>query len=572
MSKLLWQILKTTPAVLGASVVVAGNAIAASTPATDAANNQASSSLNEVNLTSTSLDSLLAQSLPTSDLEVNPSNNSVLESINNYNEISSGLDQVTSVSQLRDVSPGDWAYEALRNLVNRYNCIEGYPDRTYRGNRALTRYEFAAGLNSCLNTIERLIAASTADFVTREDLTTLERLIQEFEAELATIGTRVDALEGRVSFLEENQFSTTTKLSGEVIFALVDAFGDELADQTDLPDEDLEVNTTLSDRVRLNLSTSFTGRDLLRTRLQARNVPNLANVTGTDMARLGFDGEGGNNVDVSKLFYRFPLNDRITLQIGATGTDADDIASVVNPLFDSSGTGSLTRFFRKNPAVYRLDGNQSLGANIQLSDSFSLDLGYLTNNGNDPSQKNGLFDGHYSALAQLNLGLGERLDLALTYARSYAPGEEVNLSGSTSSSLAKEPFPLEATSANRYGAQANFRLAERISIGGWIGYVDAKSEETGVDADIWNWAANVAFRDFGKEGAVLGLLGGMPPKVFESDRAEDPDTSYMIEAQYRYPLTDNILLTPGAYVIFNPNHNDTNDTIYVGVLRTTFKF
>ncbi|HEY9895853.1 MAG TPA: iron uptake porin, partial [Candidatus Sericytochromatia bacterium] len=67
--------------------------------------------------------------------------------------------QVTSVSQLSDVQPTDWAFQALQSLVERYGCIVGYPDRTYRGNRALTRYEFAAGLNACMDRINELIAA-----------------------------------------------------------------------------------------------------------------------------------------------------------------------------------------------------------------------------------------------------------------------------------------------------------------------------------------------------------------------------------------------------------------------------
>ena len=60
------------------------------------------------------------------------------------------LEQVTSVSQFSDVQPTDWAFQALQSLVERYGCIAGYPNGTYRGNRALTRYEFAAGLNACL--------------------------------------------------------------------------------------------------------------------------------------------------------------------------------------------------------------------------------------------------------------------------------------------------------------------------------------------------------------------------------------------------------------------------------------
>ena len=58
------------------------------------------------------------------------------------------VSQITSVSELRDVTPDAWAYEALKSLVERYGCIVGYPDRTFRGDRALSRWEFAAGLNA----------------------------------------------------------------------------------------------------------------------------------------------------------------------------------------------------------------------------------------------------------------------------------------------------------------------------------------------------------------------------------------------------------------------------------------
>jgi hypothetical protein len=82
--------------------------------------------------------------------------------------------QVTSVSQLSDVKPTDWAFQALQSVVERYGCLVGYPDRTYRGNRALTRYEFAVGLNACLDRVNELIATSTAEIVKKEDLATLQ--------------------------------------------------------------------------------------------------------------------------------------------------------------------------------------------------------------------------------------------------------------------------------------------------------------------------------------------------------------------------------------------------------------
>merc|ERR1712220_14056 len=110
-------------------------------------------------------------------------------------------EQVTSVTQFSDVYPTDWAYQALSNLVEQYGCVAGYPNGTFRGNRAMTRYEAAALLNACLDRITE---------VTDE----LRRLIKEFERELAIIRGRVDGLEARVGELEATQFSTTTKLKG----------------------------------------------------------------------------------------------------------------------------------------------------------------------------------------------------------------------------------------------------------------------------------------------------------------------------------------------------------------------
>lgn len=70
--------------------------------------------------------------------------------INNNNNQEEVMLQVTSVSQLSDVQPTDWAFQALQSLVERYGCIAGYPNKTFRGNRALTRYEFA-GWFECLS-------------------------------------------------------------------------------------------------------------------------------------------------------------------------------------------------------------------------------------------------------------------------------------------------------------------------------------------------------------------------------------------------------------------------------------
>ena len=121
------------------------------------------------------------------------------------------LAQVTNVSELSDVQPGEWAFTALQRLVEEYGCLEGYPDRSYRGNRALTRYEFAAGLNACLERVNELITEAATD-IKKEDLEILQKLQEQFATELTTLRSRVDSVEDRTATLEKQQISTNTKL------------------------------------------------------------------------------------------------------------------------------------------------------------------------------------------------------------------------------------------------------------------------------------------------------------------------------------------------------------------------
>ncbi|HBE32664.1 MAG TPA: hypothetical protein DD990_15425, partial [Cyanobacteria bacterium UBA11368] len=314
MSRTFWNAIRLSPAVVGAAILVAGTAaIAAETPETKIASEATTAASLDSSTLALSADATTGSSVNVNNLGANntqlaqaaPANQAQparsLDQINQYVQEGQDMGQVTSVSQLTDVDPTHWAFQALQSLVERYGCIEGYPDRTYRGNRALTRYEFAAGLNACLDRIQELIAAAVADLPSREDIATIRRLQEEFAAELATLRGRVDALEARTARLEAQQFSTTTKLRGEVIFALAGAFGDSRAVPSpgNPPDrdDDIENNIILANRVRLNFDTSFSGRDLLRTRLQARNITQFdtaggdnINVTGTNMSRLSFDG------------------------------------------------------------------------------------------------------------------------------------------------------------------------------------------------------------------------------------------------------------------------------------------
>ena len=481
---------------------------------------------------------------------------------------------VTSVSQLSDVQPTDWAFTALQSLVERYGCIAGYPDRTFRGSRATTRYEFAAGLNACLDKMNELISSGLADKVSKEDLAALQKLQEEFAAELATLRGRVDSLEAKTAQLEAQQFSTTTKLNARAIMSLSGASDN---------------NVTVSGRVRLNFDTSFTGKDRLRTRLEAGNITRFTDFKNsgvpysTNMARLGYDTNTNNSFELTKLTYRFPVANFATAWVGTTGMSIDDIFLTGNPFFEDSDNGSVSRFGRYDPTIFR--GPEGAGAGLVFNPSkeFTFTALYLADSrASEATGQGGLTNGAYSAGAQLAFTPSRDIIIAAEYLRTFEPGDRVNLSSSTGSTISSRPFGRNDTSANRYGVQLNWRVAKWLAIGGSVGFVNARQESAsatqqaniGRTADLLTYNVNLAFPDLLGEGNLGGIIFGQQPRVTSASSgvATDSGTSYHLEGLFRLRLSKNISITPGVFVIFNPNHNNNNSSIVVGTVRTTFTF
>jgi Carbohydrate-selective porin, OprB family/S-layer homology domain len=502
----------------------------------------------------------MAQAAP---VEAAPAATTSVDSLDQVMEYSSegasgSMDQVTSISQLSDVQPTDWAFQALQSLVERYGVIAGYPDGTYRGNRALTRYEFAAGLNAALDRVNELIAAGLADAVTREDLATLQRLQEEFSAELATLRGRVDALEARTAELEANQFSTTTVLRGRTIFSLADAFGGE-----GYLDEDAG-NTVFQSRVRLNFDTSFTGDDRLRARLQWGNFNGFqnaatapSNVTGAlfnSQQAFSYGTDTDGNFRLSRLEYYFPLGDNATIYLEAQGGGISDIVTSVSS-FDDPEQGSIS-YFGYNP-IYDINPGSGIGAGAtyNFSDALQLGFGYLAGEGDDPSTDSGLFNGDYAGFGQLTF-LSGPLTIAGTYVNSY-----------------RDPLIV-----NAYGVSAQFSVNDSVFVGGWATYVDADDVNGNGDATSWTYAATLGFSDLGVEGSLLGFIVGVPPRQTELSfggtrvTGGSDDASLHIEGFYRLPLTENITITPGVIWVMDPGNNNDNDDLVIGALRTTFSF
>jgi hypothetical protein len=507
---------------------------------------------------------------------------------------------VTSVSQLSDVRPTDWAFTALQSLVERYGCIAGYPDRTFRGKQATSRYEFAAGLNACLDKINEIISAGLADKVSKEDLATLQKLQEEFAAELATLRGRVDALDAKTAKLEAQQFSTTTKLSGEAIFSVSGATGANTGGTN--------TNIVFNNRVRLNLLTSFSGKDLLITGLQASNINSLAAPLGyadplgsSSNVRLGFENQflnfnpsnsntaAANSVNLYKLLYIFPVADKLTMFAGSNA-EVSDAFPAISP-FASEGQGSISRFGQGLNAATRVSGGTSgtgLAAAIGFiwAPSDKVDFRALYGSVNSAIATNsptsllgaGFFGGSSVAAAQLTLKPTSTLDIGLNYANSY---HQINILGTGLASAdigainaggLGNPIKMDSV-----GATLTWRFAPKVAFnvsGAWI-----FANLTGVNASttFTSWMTGFHFSDVFNEGNTAGIIFGQPlARSSAGGLATVPTgftaTPYHLEGYFNFKLSKNISVTPGVFFVFNPEGINNAPTATVGAVRTTFTF
>ncbi len=521
--------------------------------------------------------------------------------------------QVTSVTQLSDVQPTDWAYQSLQSLVERYGCIVGYPDGTFRGNRPLSRYEFAAGLNACMDKISELIAQGTADLVSKSDLEAVRKLQEEFAAELATLKGRVDSLEARTATLEAQQFSTTTKLSGLAFFNVTGLSGGSGVRSepgngtisTGSFGTGTNPNVTFSNLAWLTLLTSFSGKDQLITQLAVGNGFSPANalisggnffntwgVPFTDQTA----GVTTNTFILRELSYAFPVGDNLRIVVGPRVNvyryfDDNRFTFILNGTASFNGSGS-TLF----NGVDRGAGGVAI---FKLGDAFEFKVGYFGQATEflpfqpaaDPSA--GLFRGLNTAIAELDFYPTKDIALRFTYARTNQP-----INSNTPFAGATEPvtgvYNFAAGGGNGQGTNvasdtflANFdwKIASGFGLFGRYGIAFSNLNTTaGGIGQITTQSAQfgVAFPDLGKKGA-LGTISFLLPfdvtngrQFLAAGAASTPGLSYSaqyeIEANYYFPITDNIALSPNLIVVFNPNNIAGNPTVFVYNLRTQFRF
>ena len=461
------------------------------------------------------------------------------EDINKY----ASVEQVTSVTQFTDVRPTDWAYQALENLVQRYGCVAGYPNGTFKGGQAMTRYEAAALLNACLDRV-----TETTD--------ELQRLLKEFKTELVVLTARVDGLDAKVGVLEATQFSTTTKLKGEATFVLGGVPGLETNAGGNVG------NTAFNYDVRLNFDTSFYGKDLLRTRLRAGNFSTDPFGTSSSLFKLDKAETTADQVVLDRLYYQFPVSDTVTLTVGPK------VRNTEMAWVPTAYKSELLDFFAVAgaPGVYNKATGAGVGAQYVGKGGFVAGLNYVAQEGDD--SQTGVFDsdGALNFLAQVGyrapqwgVGVGYRYGSEGTRPRSY------------NGLLGANGALVDGQESNAIALNAYWQPSERgfiPSISAAYGYnfvsgTTGKTDATNSDS----WMVGLQWSDVFVTGNSAGIAVGQAPTA-ETAGVED---ATMLEIFYKFQVTDNISITPALfYVDNNQRYQDSNK--WGGVVQTKFTF
>jgi len=472
-----------------------------------------------------------------------------MAAVNQY----ASTEQVSSVTQLSDVRPTDWAYQALSNLVERYGCVAGYENGTYLGGKSMTRFEAAALLNACLDRVTE---------VTDE----LTRLANEFRNELTVIQGRVDKLETKVGALQATQFSTTTKLKGEATFVLGGVEGARLSNGTNVG------NTAFNYDLRLNFDTSFTGKDLLKTRLRTGNFSSQPFGSSSSLFKLDKAESFSNAVQLDRLYYSFPgLTKGMTLTAGAI------VRNTEMAWVPTAYKSDILDFFSVAgaPGVYNKATGSGFGAQwVQPTkkggSGFVAGLNYVAQNGSDSSK--GQFDetGALNLLAQVGyrapqygIAFGYRNGTEGTRVRNFnavGGGSAALVAGQTSNSYALNGYWQPKTSGIIPSVSAAY---------GWneVGR-NLKGQTTPKGAtNSTTWMVAVQWSDVFARGNAAGFAIGAP-----GNAASLTKDAVMWETFYRYKVSDNISITPAIFYVSTNQGLKNASSNYGGVIQTTFRF
>jgi hypothetical protein len=250
------------------------------------------------------------------------------------------------------------------------------------------------------------------------------------------------------------------------------------------------------------------------------------------MSRLSYQGSTEGRVEISRIDYRFPIDNKTIIFATAKGGNLATFGDSLNSHLDSGSEGTISRFGVRNP-IYRQGRGAGFGITHKLGNSVTIGLGYLADY--DEEIYKGLFDGSYGAIAQITYKLSPQFGIGVNYIKSFN-----RLDTNPGSDRANDPFDdnSNAIAADAVGVQSSVQISPNVYLGGWAGFTSATATDLPgkPTANIFNWAATLSFPNISGKDSLAGIIIGQPPKVinnqFTANGASfsDPDTSLHLEA------------------------------------------
>ena len=458
--------------------------------------------------------------------------------------------------------------------------------------------------------------------------------MKDFEGELAVLRGRGDGLEARVGELEATQFSTTTKLEGDYYWALggVTATGGNSnsagTGSKDWYNKNYGAVNFVYD-MRLNLKTSFTGKDLLYTRLRTGNF-NDSPFRGYPYSLMAFDKANTNDgaIKIDRLYYRFPVGKSLKLAVGPVARNTEFLGT--KPFYYNGWSGLDYFTLNGAPGAYNKITGSLLGAiwkqKVKKGQPFfTASTSYVTPNGSDGNPETGGIATANSKASWLNqIGFNANQWKA-TFAWNYtqcgnkprrgteaavqgeacrypATGVDSKLTNSSGNAfalgLAWRPkktgwMPSVSTGwgINAYSHEdLNYLSSTRNNTGGALNTTTDPGATTKAGnladeniAQTQSWTVAFQWDDAFVKGNAAGFAIGQPTFVTKTRNGTTPfDAGYVMEGFYKFQVSDNIAVAPLLFYMSNPSSSGagynqystqgSNLGVFGGALTARFKF
>ena len=478
-----------------------------------------------------------------------------LAAVRRYSLPLPGQERLAAAASFNDLRPTDWAWQALRNLAERYGCGTGKGAGRFEGGQSLTRFEGAALLQECLPRIGAL---------TDE----LRRLLAGFDPELALLRGRVEGLDARVGRLAALQFSPTTKLSG-LATAVVGGNRFTGGRGGGAPQANADAGAiTYTYDLQLGLNTSFNGKDLLFLNLRGGNFADTPfggfGVTGylstleAAFQQFCTPSDCANVLAVERLYYRWPLGAGFSAMVGPMAGQ-EDFLPLWPSLYPSS---SVLNVFTANGAPAAWNMSQGAGGGLWWEGGgFSVAAGYLgaLGDGSAPAS-GGLGTTGSAASTSVQIGYSSKsFNLAAIWSRLQAG---VQSAGGTAFILSQEVLNNADTDA--FGLAGSWQPLQA----GWLpsvsagwGYNRTHNEPPVAAGQLTasqSWMVGLQWDNALRQGNALGMAVGQPVFATALSGGEVPDDGGVIfEAWYKVQLTDAISFAPAVFWLSRPLGMDT---------------